>query len=442
MNLKNDFLTILRGALQAVDPHEALLRLLDLETGSLLMGGTRKEALDLESFDRVFVVGTGKATASMARAVEERLGPAITGGLIIVKDGHTEKLERVRQLEASHPVPDERGLAAGRDLLGLLEDCGERDLVIALISGGGSALLPAPAEGITLEEKRAVTELLLRSGASIGEMNAVRKHLSRAKGGLLARAAFPATVLNFMVSDVVGDDVGIIASGPFSPDRSTFADARAVLERYGIAEKTPASVLLRFADGVAGRIEETPKPGDAAFERVRQFIIASNLHALSGARDAAARLGYHPLILSSMIEGDTADAARWHCSIAREILSSGNPVPRPACIISGGETTVRVLGSGLGGRNMEFALIAAGEIEGLEGVLVGSAGTDGTDGPTDAAGAMADGSTIARAREAGMDHADYILRNDSYHFFEALGDLVTTGPTGTNVMDVRIMLVV
>lgn len=442
MNLKSDFRALLSAAIGAIDPYNAVCRHLAVKD-SFLVPAARPGAfpvMDLDRFKRIIVVGAGKATAPMARAVEEILGNRISAGLVAVKDGHRDRLGIVEQAETSHPVPDARGREAAARILELLKGCGESDLVISLISGGGSALLPAPAGAVTLAEKQSVTDLLLRSGASIAEINAVRKHISLVKGGLLASAAHPATVLNLMVSDVVGDDPGVIGSGPFSPDSSTYSDALGVLGKYGLTSSAPGTVINHLKMGAAGELGETPKPGGAAFTNVHGLIVASNLEALLAARDAALKLGYSTLILSSMIEGETREAARCHARIAREIAASGHPVSRPACILSGGETTVTVRGGGKGGRNMEFALHAAAELEGTDHILVGSAGTDGTDGPTDAAGAVADGTTMARARLAGLDPADFMARNDSYHFFEKLGDLVMTGPTRTNVMDVRIIL--
>ncbi len=437
MKLREDFRTILAAAIGAVEPRAAVMRHLSLSGGTLTLNTPAAPVrYDLAAFDRIFVVGAGKATAPMARAVEQILGDRITGGIISVKDGHTDTLEKVVQLEASHPVPDERGMDAARRMLELLEGCGPRDLVIALISGGGSALLPLPAEGITLEEKRATTDLLLKCGAPIGDINTVRKHLSRVKGGRLAAAASPATVICLMISDVVGDDPGTIASGPFSPDATTFADALAMLDSWRITEKIPRAVIAHVKRGA----DETPKPGDPLFGGIHHAIIASNALALQAAKEKAVSLGYTTIILDEFSEGDVADIARRHARIAREIVRAGDPVLPPACVLSGGECTVMVHGDGLGGRNTEFALHAAADIEGLPGMLVGSAGTDGTDGPTDAAGSYADGNTVTRARRDGLEASDFMARNDSYHFFEILGDLVKTGPTRTNVMDVRIIL--
>jgi hydroxypyruvate reductase len=306
-----------------------------------------------------------------------------------------------------------------------------------LISGGASALLPLPAAGITLQEKQATTRLLLASGATIHEINAVRKHISRIKGGQLARLAAPARVESLLLSDVIGDDLDVIGSGPTAPDASTFAAAGAVLDRYQIRHCVPASVRHRIEQGERGEIPETPKPADPLFSRVRNTVVGGNRLALDAAARAARQLGYHTLILSSTIQGETREIARMHAAIAREIADAGRPIRPPACIVTGGETTVTIRGDGLGGRNQEFALAAALEIAGLDRVVVFSAGTDGTDGPTDAAGAIADGGTLARNPDARL----YLDRNDSYRYFQPLGDLVITGPTNTNVMDVRLILV-
>ena len=313
---------------------------------------------------------------------------------------------------------------------------GADDLVICLISGGASALLPLPAPPVTLEEKQETTRLLLACGANIHEINCIRKHISGIKGGQLARLAYPATVLALILSDVIGDDLDMIGSGPTVPDRSTFADARAIFEKYGIWNKLPLGVRQRIADTAP----ETPKPGDRIFERVQNLIVGSNRLAVDAAAREARALGFRTMVLSTFIEGEAREAGRIHAAIAKEIVASGRPVKSPACVISGGETTVTIRGSGLGGRNQEFALAAAIDIDGLSEVVILSGGTDGTDGPTDAAGAIADGRTVSRAQASGLDASDFLARNDSYHFFEGLGDLLKTGPTGTNVADVRILL--
>lgn len=442
-SIRQDLTAIYTAAIAAVEPEAAVRAHLTLEKNllRLVSRGTTITSIDIGRLNRILVVGAGKATAPMARAVERILAGRISEGCICVKYGYTAELSVIEQVQASHPVPDAKGVDGARKILGLLRGAGKGDLVISLISGGGSALMPLPPEGITLDEKRETTSLLLRCGATIHEINTVRKHLSLAKGGNLARAASGATVLNLMISDVVGDDMDVIASGPFVPDRSTFTDALRILERYGLADSVPRPVAERILAGSRGEIPENPGAGNPLFGKVTNLIIASNIMALEAARNEANRRGYPGLILSSMIEGDTRDAALWHSRIALEIRASSNPVPAPACVISGGETTVKVTGGGTGGRNMEFAMHAALFIDGAKGITMASIGTDGTDGPTDAAGAMADGTTAGQARVRGIDIGEYSRDNDSYHFHERMGTLIKTGPTNTNVMDIRIMLV-
>ena len=421
--LRRQAATIFRAALRAADPHDAVARYL-----------ARR---DYSRFRRVYVIGAGKAAASMAQAAERALGRSISGGAVNVKDGHLAKLRRIELAECGHPVPDARGVAGAERIAAIARAADAEDLVLCLISGGASALLPLPAPPVTLEEKQEVTRLLLASGAAIHEINAVRKHLSAIKGGQLARLAWPARVEALLVSDVIGDGFDVIGSGPTAPDPSTFLDAVAVLGRYGIRNRVPAAVRERIDQGVAGSIDETPKPGDPLFARVRNTVVGGNRVALDAAARAARKLGFRTLVLSSSIAGETREIARMHAAIAREIAEDGRPVRPPACILTGGETTVTLRGAGLGGRNQEFALAAALDIAGLNNVVVFSAGTDGTDGPTDAAGAIADGDTVRRKPDARR----YLDANDSYHYFESLGDLVVTGPTNTNVADVRIMLI-
>jgi hydroxypyruvate reductase len=417
--LRRHALTIFKASLAAADPEAAVERHLS--------------KLKLRRRRRIFVVGAGKAGASMARAAERVIGNRITAGLVNVKDGHTLPLERIELNECGHPVPDQRGVEGARRIAEIAEQAGEDDLVVCLISGGASALLPAPVSPITLEEKQEVTKLLLACGANIHEINAVRKHISAIKGGQLARLAAPAEVEALLLSDVIGDDLDVIGSGPTAPDASTFGDAIAILEKFGIYEKVPVTVRERLR----GCAEETPKPGAVLFRNVRNTIVGSNRLALDAAAAKAKELGYRTLVLASEIEGETRDVARMHAAIARQIVKVGQPVARPACIVSGGETTVTLRGEGLGGRNQEFVLAAAIDIAKLPGVVILSAGTDGTDGPTDAAGAIADGQTLGRNPHARR----YLDANDSYHYFEGLKDLVKTGPTNTNVMDVHLILV-
>jgi len=421
---------IFDAALAAADPSRAVERHL--------------ERIDFSRFQNIYVLGAGKAGASMALACERVLGSRVTAGLVNVKYDHSAATRRIELNECGHPEPDECGMNGAERIAALAAQAQRNDLVLCLISGGASALLPLPAPPVTLDEKRELTRLLLAAGADIHEMNAVRKHLSRIKGGELARLAAPARVESLLLSDVVGDNVDVIGSGPTAPDASTFADAAAVLKRYGIWRRSPKAVRVRIECGLRGAVPETPKPGDAAFRRVRNTVIGSNRLALTAAAGRARELGYRPLILSSEIVGETREIARMHAAILREAAHTGHPVKPPACIISGGETTVTLKTAthkgagphGLGGRNQEFALAAAIDLAGLPNAVVFSAGTDGTDGPTDAAGAIADGSTLARNPEGRL----YLDNHDSYHYFESIGDLVKTGPTHTNVIDVRIML--
>jgi glycerate 2-kinase len=436
--LRLDVETIFRAAISAVDSKNAVTKFLNRKNCVLTVESLSYDLLDYEN---VYVVGAGKASAGMAQAVEEILGERIKAGVINVKYDHSLPLDIITLNEAGHPVPDEAGLEGTQQIVQLLEKSGEKDLVLCLISGGGSALLPYPAEGISLDEKRQLTQILLESGATIHEMNILRKHISRVKGGRLARLAYPATLVTLILSDVIGDDLDSIASGPTVPDRSTYADCLRILHKYSVQDNIPKAVLDYFEKGTQGTIEETPKLDDPVFVKTQNVIVASNSLAVQAAKHKADELGYNSLVLSSSIEGEAKDVALVHAAIAKEILKTGEPVSKPACVISGGETTVTVRGQGKGGRNQEFVLAAAIAIDGLENVTALSGGTDGTDGPTDAAGALADGKTISRAMSQGLDAQEYLRNNDSYSFFHPLGDLLKTGPTFTNVMDLRLVIV-
>jgi len=441
--MKNIAKTIFLKAIEAVDPFKRLKDWVRIEKDRLLI---RKEedsekVFNINAFKRIFLIGTGKASTSMAQAIEEIFGDRITKGVITTKYGHLLPLKKTEIIEAGHPIPDQKGIEGTRKIQSLLKESGSEDLVIFLLSGGGSALLPLPVDGITLEEKQKVTQLLLNCGADIKEINTIRKHISRIKGGWLAKWAYPSTVIGFILSDVVGDPLDVIASGPTVPDTSTFEEAWEILKKYDLIEKIAPSLQRHLLLGKEGKIEETPKPEDVTFEKVHHILVGSNILALRAAEREASSYGFHTLILSSSIVGETREAARFHSAIAKEVISSGNPISRPACIISGGETTVTIKGHGLGGRNQEFALAGALEISEIEKVVLLSGGTDGTDGPTDASGAIADHTTITRARSMGLDAKAYLDNNDAYPFFKKLGDLLITGPTHTNVMDVRILLV-
>jgi hydroxypyruvate reductase/glycerate 2-kinase len=392
-------------------------------------------------FERCLIIGFGKAAFPMALAIEESLGDLIDTGVIIVPYGHAGTgLRKVRAIEAGHPLPDANGVRGTQELIGLAGQADERTLVVALVSGGGSALLVSPWEGITLAEKQATTALLLKAGAGIGEMNAVRKHLSRVKGGRLAALLHPATTVSLIVSDVIGNRLDVIASGPTAPDPSTFADALTVLDRYRLLEETPQAVLRHLMTGSAGRLPETPKEGAPVFRRVNNRIIADNRAALAAARQAATGYGLNVEILSAEIAGEAREAGRWlaHKAIAAQCARRAE---LPLCLLSGGETTVTVRGKGIGGRNMELALAFARKIEGVTGITLLSAGTDGRDGPTDAAGAVVDGSTIPRGKKMGLDPSAFLADNDSYSFLRREGGLFVTGPTGTNVMDIQIVII-
>jgi len=440
--LKEDIKSIFYTALGAVDPYSVVKKCLKINGNSLIISESGTHQLfDLGKFKRIFVIGMGKAAASMAQALEELLASRITGGIINVKYGYTAKLDIIKVNQAGHPLPDRAGIMGTQEILALLREVNSNDLVLCLISGGGSALMTAPAEGITLRDKQQITYLLLNSGGSIEEVNTVRKHLSAVKGGRLAESTYPATIISLILSDVIGDKLDVIASGSTVPDRSTFQDAWNIITKYGLEPQIPKSVSSFLQRGIRGESKETPKPGDEIFNNVHNFVIGNNMAALTAARVKAKELGYNSFILSSSICGETREVARVHAAIAKEILATGNPVNSPACVISGGETTVTVKGKGKGGRNQEFSLALALEIQGSKHIVSLAADTDGTDGITDAAGAIVDDATIDRATKLGLDPAAFLQNNDSYHFFKRTGELLITGPTNTNVMDVALALV-
>jgi glycerate 2-kinase len=425
-------LDVLAAGLAAVDPGEAIRRFMIHGEHTLWIDGA---AYNLDRFRRIFVIGGGKASASMAAAVEELLAERITAGWVNVKYGYTAHTEIVTVHEAGHPVPDAAGVEGTRQMLDLLRDVTADDLVLCLISGGGSALLTQPVNGVSLDDVQAITDLLLRSGAPIQAINAVRKHLSRVKGGQLARLAYPATVISMIVSDVVGSPLDVIASGPTVPDPTTYAHAQAVIERYGIADEIPASIRQHLKNGVNGGIDDTPKDDDEAFANVQNVIVADNARAALAAAGQAEEIGFNTLLLSTFVEGEAREVGLVIAGIAKEIMASGRPVRRPACVLMGGETTVTVRGDGTGGRNQELALAAALAIQGMEDVLIASLATDGTDGPTDAAGGLVDGTTVQRGADLGFSAVAALADNDSYPFLQGIGDLMITGPTNTNVND-------
>lgn len=419
-------------ALQAVLPYEKVKErcrdiLLSYEQGK---------------FNRLIVIGFGKAACPMAKAMEDFSLDLLGTGIVITKYNHCNKynLEKIKVFEAAHPVPDENGLKGTDAIIRLLKSADEYTLVVCLISGGGSALLISPYEGVGLNDKQKITELLLKAGANIQELNTVRKHISRVKGGRFAEIAYPARIISLILSDVIGDRLDVIASGPTSPDETTFQDALSVLEKYNLTKIASSPIIDMIQKGMHGLISETPKKGNPIFKRVENIIIGSNTIALAAAKKKAEELGFDAEIVSAEITGEAKEVGKWLAKKAIEVKnkkSSG----RSVCLISGGETTVTVKGDGLGGRNMELALSFALEIEGIDGITLLSAGTDGTDGPTDAAGAIVNGETIRKAKFLGIDAEEYLKNNDSYHFFERIECLFVTGPTGTNVMDIQIVVI-
>jgi glycerate-2-kinase len=428
----------LEYTLNAVDPKQLMKSKLLLKNSILKINGY---SFDLKKFKNVYVVGGGKASGSMAETLEQNLGKHITNGIVNIPHSSKRKTGIIKFHEASHPIPDEAGVEGARRMLKIAEQAKKEDLVICLISGGGSSLMPLPRGGITIDDKRKITDALLKCGATINEVNTVRKHISDFKGGWLAEKAYPATVLNLILSDVVGDPLDFIASGPTVPDSTTFSEAIKVLKKYGLWDKAPASIKKVLSNGKKGIIPETPKASDKAFKKVYNVIIGNNRFASQAVSEHLRSAGLNTLLLTSTLEGEARHVGVMLASIAHEVSTFGNPVPKPAGIIAGGETTVTVTGKGLGGRNQEIALAAALKMGGMDGVVAASLSTDGIDGPTDAAGAIADGKTLVRATEMGLNSEEFLAENDSYNFFSKLNDLIFTGPTGTNVNDVSVIAV-
>lgn len=435
---------ILEATLQAVEPAAAIRQHMQRSGSELIVDG---KTYDLSGYRRILLVGAGKAGAPMAGAVAQVLSERITGGLVIVKDGYAGQASsdvhlpsrQISIVEAGHPVPDKRGVAGARQIMDLLAGTQPDDLVISLISGGGSALLVAPAEGLALDDLQSLTSTLLASGATINEINTLRKHLDQLKGGGLARLAAHGTLVTLILSDVVGDPLDVIASGPTVPDPTTFRQAYQVLERYAIVDQVPQPVLEHLQRGSSGELPESPKPGDPLFDRVQNVVIGSNRQAARAAQDQAQQEGFQALLLTTFLQGEARQAGRIFAAIARQLAATGEPISRPACILAGGETTVTLQGDGSGGRNQEMALSAVGELAGLPDIAFITLATDGGDGPTDAAGAVVTGETLPRSHHLGLDPLDYLARNDSYHFFAALDDLLRPGPTRTNVNDLAFL---
>jgi glycerate 2-kinase len=428
---------ILAAAIGAVDPAMAVHRNVKRSGDRLAIG---EHTYPLSDYRRVLVAGAGKAGAPMAKAIEPIMRDHLDSGIVIVKGGYAgETSPRIKILEAGHPVPDRRGVEGTEQIVDLLKSTGEDDLVICLISGGGSALLTLPAEGIQLEQIQTLTSDLLASGADINEINTLRKHLDQVKGGKFARLAAPARVVSLILSDVVGDPLDVIASGPTVPDTSTFQDAIQVLSRYDLQDKAPLEIIEHLKRGLRAEIAENPRPGDPIFKNVQNAIIGGNLLAAQAAVEKAGELGFNALLLTTYLQGEARQVGRTLAAVGRQLAATGHPLQRPACVVIGGETTVTIQGDGLGGRNQEMALGAVEDLAGLEKVCLVCLASDGGDGPTDAAGAIVTGETFSRAIDLGLNLEDYLARNDSYHFFKALDDLLVTGPTRTNVNDLAFL---
>jgi len=437
-DLRADLDQVIQAALTAVAPERCLRRVVRLDGDSLRV---QEESFDLSQIERIVVVGMGKASARMAASLEGLLAKRISEGLVVTAEGYTAPTERVEVVEASHPVPDARCVAAAKRILDLVDGADEKDLVVVLISGGGSALLTLPVPGIELADVIATNEILLRSGAKIEQVNTVRKHLSQVKGGQLAQRAFPAQTLALVLSDVPGDPLTAIASGPTVADPTTFQQAGRILRVYGLWNKMPESVQGRIEAGVRGELAETPKPGSETLKRAKTTIVGSGFLAAQAALEEGVRLGYRTLLLSTTLEGEAREVGRILAAVTREVVASGCPVEPPALIVAAGETTVTVRGEGKGGRNQELALSAALGIEEIPRVVIGSFGTDGRDGPTDAAGAVVDGGTARRIRGRGIAPEDSLAQNDAYRALTLAEDLIVTGPTGTNVADLCFVMV-
>ncbi len=427
---RNDVLEILEEGLRAADPKKSVQEALEEISG------------EIETAERVFVIGFGKAVSSMAEACEEEIGERIFDGAIIIPENVDARgLRKIRVFRGTHPTPSEASVESTRRLVSSCQGLTRRDLVICLISGGGSSLLTLPAEGVKLEDKKMATDILLKSGAEIKEINTVRKHLSSVKGGQLINLLKPAKVVSLILSDIVGDPVEYIASGPTSPDPSTFKDAYNIILKYGLMGKLPGSVVERIEKGMRGEVPETPKPGDEIFNNVKNIIVSNNMKSLTAMGRKAVELGYNTLVLTSFAEGEAREVGRFLCAIIKQIAAYDLPVKKPACLVVGGETTVTVKGRGKGGRNQELTISVLTSCGGLRNFVFASIGSDGIDGYTDAAGAIADFSTLEDACSKGLNPEAFLEDNDSYNFFKQTGDLIFTGPTGTNVNDFTLAVI-
>jgi glycerate-2-kinase len=428
---KQRALDIFLAGVDSVKPDNLMKRHVSVDNDLLRINGF---SFDLRLVKHIYVVGFGKASAAMSQALEAILGPRIAGGCIITKYGHSVAQKYVDIIEAGHPVPDENGISGTERILSIVNNAGEDDLVICLISGGGSALLADVPEGCTLTDLKSLNDILLKTGADITEMNCIRKHLSGVKGGLLSKAAYPAQLVSLIISDVIGDPLDVIASGPTNPDPTTFADALLILKKYGIEKLIPSAVYRILMDGAEGKRGETLKPEDEVSQLTKNLVTGTNLLALKAAKEKAEAFGYTTRIVTNELQGDVSDVAAY-------IIESAKATDKNTCLLFAGEPTIKVTGAGLGGRSQHLALLIAGLLKDVPGATILVAGTDGTDGPTDAAGAVVDSHTWKRALERSLDMEQYIRNNDAYNFFAQEGGLIITGPTQTNVMDLMIALI-
>jgi len=427
---------IFLAGVESVKTHNLIKRYVSTNKNILQI---EKISFDLSSIDNIYVVGAGKASAAMGQAMESILGNRISGGNIITKYDHSLPLKFIDITEAGHPIPDENGIKGTGQILSIVNKAGKDDLVICLISGGGSALLADLPEGCTLEELKALSSLLLKSGAEITEMNCIRKHLSQVKGGLLSKAAYPARLVSLILSDVIGDPLDVIASGPTAPDPTTFADAISIINKYNIKDQIPDQIYEVLQAGVEKKRQETLKESDKILQQTSNLIIGTNILALQTAKEKAESLGYACKILTNTLEGDVTDVASYIINSIKDVCQER--IIEKTCLLFAGEPTIKVEGKGLGGRNQHLALIIAKLIEDLPAITFLSGGTDGTDGPTDAAGAVVDSFTSINASTLNLNMDQYINNCDSYHFFIQEGGLIITGPTQTNVMDLMVALI-
>ena len=432
-----DICRIMAGVINRANAADVIQKHITCDATHLIVNNT---SFDLRKFQRIFVIGAGKACVPMSIALEKILKDKITSGLVITKDGYVD-LEysslgsKIKILIASHPLPDQRNIQAASKLISFLSNINRYDLVIMLLSGGGSSLLMFPAPGISLQDIQITTSILLRSGTSINEINTIRKHLDLFKGGGLIKFIPASTVISLIISDVVGDSLDVIASGPTVADPTTFTDAWNILHKYQVIDKIPSRVRAHFYNGIKSKIEDTIKPGDPLLSNVTNLIVGNNTEAINNAENIAQLLGFNTIVITTSLQGEASQIGKTIANDVKNMFWSSSKISRPACLIAGGETTVTVTGTGKGGRNQEFALGAVNELSGSDQIIISSLSTDGGDGPTDAAGAVVTNETYLRGLSIGLDPNEFLLNNDSYHYFNSLGDLIRTGPTLTNVND-------